>query len=298
MDLILYHNACPDGFCSAFIANKRYPEAELIALDHGADHAEVLKKCVDKDVLMIDFSLRTRQENDWLNEACKSLLILDHHKTAQAVLEGAPYAIFDMARSGAGLTWDYLFGINSTPRHTEIIQDVWGYAWKSRPWYVDYVEDRDLWNWKLPNSREVNAYLMTLPFEIGVWKHLDSITADKAADLGVGSLAQVDHVVRETVKNVREGNFGGIRVGLLNTTYLNCSDIGNEIAKNFTFSLTWFERKDNAIQFSLRSIGEFDVSAIAKQYGGGGHVHAAGFQLPYIEGRKLIDVILGRETRG
>ncbi|KKK83930.1 hypothetical protein LCGC14_2788440, partial [marine sediment metagenome] len=30
--------------------------------------------------------------------------------------------------------------------------------------------------------------------------------------------------------------------------------------------------------FSLRSAGDFDVSAIAKQYGGGGHKSAAGFR--------------------
>jgi nanoRNase/pAp phosphatase (c-di-AMP/oligoRNAs hydrolase) len=33
--------------------------------------------------------------------------------------------------------------------------------------------------------------------------------------------------------------------------------------------------------FSLRSIGDFDVSEIAKQYGGGGHKNASGFRLPH-----------------
>jgi nanoRNase/pAp phosphatase (c-di-AMP/oligoRNAs hydrolase) len=32
--------------------------------------------------------------------------------------------------------------------------------------------------------------------------------------------------------------------------------------------------------FSLRSVGDFDVSAIAKIYGGGGHKNAAGFTVP------------------
>ena len=36
-------------------------------------------------------------------------------------------------------------------------------------------------------------------------------------------------------------------------------------------------RADGRWQFSLRSEGEFDVSAVAQQYGGGGHRNAAGF---------------------
>jgi nanoRNase/pAp phosphatase (c-di-AMP/oligoRNAs hydrolase) len=52
------------------------------------------------------------------------------------------------------------------------------------------------------------------------------------------------------------------------------------------------------IQFSLRSRGELDVSAIAKKLGGGGHKNAAGFQLPLIRGRNVLDGILGRINVG
>jgi nanoRNase/pAp phosphatase (c-di-AMP/oligoRNAs hydrolase) len=33
-------------------------------------------------------------------------------------------------------------------------------------------------------------------------------------------------------------------------------------------------------EFSLRSLGDFDVSEIAKEFGGGGHKNAAGFKVP------------------
>lgn len=39
------------------------------------------------------------------------------------------------------------------------------------------------------------------------------------------------------------------------------------------------ENKDRTYKASIRSNGEVDVSAIAKQYGGGGHLHSAGFKL-------------------
>lgn len=162
MDIIYSHGHCPDGFVAAMIAKRRYPEAEVIFLDHGADHTENLKKAEKRDVLMLDFSLRTRETNDELAASTRSFQILDHHKSAREVLEGAPYAIFDMNRSGAGLAWDYLFGKDSDNPIKQI----------PRPWYVDFTEDRDLWNWKLPNSKEVCAYLGTLPFEFEAWDKL------------------------------------------------------------------------------------------------------------------------------
>lgn len=286
MDLILYHGSCPDGWAAAYIASKKYPEAELIALNHGADHTEVLAKCVGRNVLMVDFSLRTRKENDALASSTRSFQIYDHHKTAQAVLEGAPYAIFDMNRSGAGLAWDYLFGIDSG----RIIPI-------PRPWFVDFVEDRDLWNWKMPFSREICAILGTLPFTIEAWEELEGADIKSVKVAGEGALKHVEHFVRETVKQAQKGRLAGYDINILNATYLNCSEIGNELAKTADFSVTWFERGDGIIQFSLRSIGERDVSKIAKRFGGGGHRNASGFQLSLYEGRKLIDAILNRSPR-
>lgn len=287
MDLILYHSHCPDGWCAAYIASKRYPEAQLIPLDHGATTPPPIVK--DLDVLMVDFSLRTREENDALASAAKSFRILDHHKTAQAVLEGAPYATFDMNRSGAGLTWDYLFGIDS-PNHY-----ISGPGFfPPRPWYVNYVEDRDLWNWKLPFSKQICAYLGTLEFTKEAWDELEHFDIDDVKFHGAGALGHINHYVREAVKQAQTGVFEGKKIAVLNVPYLNCSEIGNELAKTHEVSLTWFERQDGIIQFSLRSIGDIDVSVIAKQHGGGGHKNAAGFQLSIEKGRDLIDHILGR----
>lgn len=314
MDVILHHGACPDGWAAAFIAKLKYPEAELKPLNHG-EQPEKINALIDsltgKDVLMLDFSFRTREENDRLASVAKSFRILDHHKTAQAVLEGAAYAIFDMNRSGAGLSWDYLFGINSPDvQRSEQNPEFWKPPFiLERPWWVDYVEARDLWRWdSLPDSREICAYLGTLPFEFEAWANLKLIDEEQAKKLGKGALAHIEHFVRETVKNVRPGIFKngevvpgvfqGYGVNILNATYLNCSEIGNELAKTAAFSITWFERNDDIIQFSLRSIGEFDVSAIAKQFKGGGHKNAAGFQLSIKDGRDLIDRIVGRPTSG
>jgi oligoribonuclease NrnB/cAMP/cGMP phosphodiesterase (DHH superfamily) len=285
MDLIIHHAKCRDGWCAAYVAKKKYPEAKLVALEYGLDEgnlAAIVSSCSNAEVLMVDYSLPTRQQNDDLATVAKSFRIFDHHKTAQVVLEGASYATFDMARSGAGLTWDILFGNADS-------QSV-----LARPWYVDYVEDHDLWNHKLKDTYAINAYIATLPFTIEAWDKLRFMSSNSACDLGSGALAHVKHYVQEIIKDAKTGSLAGCKVAILNAPYLNCSEVGNELAKTHDFSITWYEPGDGIIRFSLRSIGEIDVSRVAKRNGGGGHKNAAGFELPLREGRKLIDQIHNR----
>jgi uncharacterized protein len=296
MDLIIYHNSCPDGFGAAYIAKLKYPEAELFSRDHGLEPPyEVVK---GKDVLVVDFSWRTREQNDALAASAKSFRILDHHKTAQAVLEGVSYAVFDMERSGAGLAWDYLFGKDAT------ISDCAGgqmkpFVFKTRPWWVNYVEDRDLWRHQLPASKIVNAYIGTLSMTIEAWSTLSKISIGQAADLGCGALAHIEHYVREAVKQAQYGilNLDNKRysVAIVNVPYLNVSEVGNVLAAGADIGIGWFERSDGMTQFSLRSIGDIDVSEIAKAFNGGGHRNASGFQTSLVQGRYIVDTILNRD---
>ncbi len=297
MDLIIYHQNCPDGWCAAYICRKKYPEANFLPLNHGLlpeDLEFVFQVAAGKDVIMVDYSLRTRELNDRLNAVAKSFRILDHHKTAQAALEGAPYATFDMKRSGAGLAWDYLFGKDSMGPYGETMQD--------RPWWVNYAEDQDLWNWALPNSQEINAALMVLPRTTEVWDRMaSSWTAEDARRAGTGVRSYVEYYTRSVVAEKQEGVlvFEGrnYRTAVLNMPYAGVSEAGMALVKaGYEIGLAWFERGNGIVQFSLRSVkgSNVDVSAIAKSYGGGGHPSAAGFQVSLAEGRRIVDEILGR----
>lgn len=276
MDLIIYHRKCPDGFCAAYIAKKRYPEAELLGLDHG--EPVPFDRVREKDVLVVDFSWPVREDNERLHASAKSFHIFDHHKTAKERLEGLGFITFDMNKSGAGITWDTLFGFDNP-----------------RPWWVNYVEDRDLWRHALPDSKSVSAYIMSLPFKIEAWDHLDNITSTEAASLGNGILRHIDRYVSEAFDQAQYGLFEDLSVAVVNCPYMNCSEVGNILAKTADVGITWFERADGMIQFSLRSEDNIDVSRIAKIYGGGGHLHAAGFRLSLQEGREWLDAVLGRE---
>ena len=63
----------------------------------------------------------------------------------------------------------------------------------------------------------------------------------------------------------------------------NVSELGNLMCERYPdapFSMSYCDRGDGMRSYSLRSIGDFDVSVVAKAFGGGGHKNAAGFALP------------------
>ena len=80
-----------------------------------------------------------------------------------------------------------------------------------------------------------------------------------------------------------EGDNGGY--WMVHGLSANCpphlhSDVGHELAnQSGTFGLCWFIDKENVCRCSLRSNGDYDVSTIAKAFGGGGHKNAAGFTI-------------------
>jgi c-di-AMP phosphodiesterase-like protein len=166
----------------------------------------------------------------------------------------------------------------------------------NRPWWVNYAEDMDLWNWALPNSQEINAYLMTRPRTVECWdaivKHDTPETAQVA---GIGVRSYIEYYTRSVVAEAQEGSMDGYKVAVLNIPYVGVSEAGNALCKaGYPIALCWFERGDGITQFSLRGDGSVDVSAIAKSFGGGGHANAAGFQVSVAEGRELVDKVLGR----
>jgi oligoribonuclease NrnB/cAMP/cGMP phosphodiesterase (DHH superfamily) len=300
MDLICYHNNCADGWSAAYIAKLKYPGAQLVALDHGLSEAQVtaiISACAGLDVLMVDFSFRSREQNDMLSQTAKSFRILDHHKTAEEVLDGAEYAVFDMNRSGAGLAWDYLFG-KDAPMMWEGEEIGKPFAYQTRPWWVNYVEDRDLWKFALPESKAINAYIMTFEYETQAWDTMTKVDSVSAILNGRAVLLQIEKYVREVVKQSQRGFLNILdkhyTVAVVNVPYLSTSEVGDALSRSVDISLGWFERKDGTIQFSLRSYGDTDVSVVAQHFGGGGHKNSSGFQLRLDKGREVIDTILGR----
>jgi oligoribonuclease NrnB/cAMP/cGMP phosphodiesterase (DHH superfamily) len=293
MDLIFFHANCTDGWTAAYVASKRYPEARLVPIGYAENppYGEV----EDKDVLVVDFSW-PREVSIRLSLLAKSFHIYDHHKTTGENLQGLDFVTFDNARSGAGLAWDYLFGVDSKWLRPDGSADTTKTNFGVRPWFVDYVEDNDLWKFKKTDSKEIGLFLQTLPKVAEVWDRLALTDLKKAAQAGTALKLGIDYYVNEQLRNVRPGKIDNYTVGLINAPGTHASDLGAKIAETYDMAIMYSEHADGFVHFGLRSRGDVDVSAIAKRYpNGGGHNNSAGFELKYEYARLVINSILGLE---
>lgn len=262
--LVLFHASCSDGFCAAWIY-RRYvdPNCDFRAIQFGSAPPDV----TGRKVVVLDFSFPRPQLLD-MQQKARSFLVLDHHKTAAEDLEGLDFCVFDLDKSGARMTWEYFFDPQSSG-------DI-----KQPPWLVPYTEDQDLWTWKLPDSKAVNAAITSYPRLFPVWDQLAARQPKELALEGQAILRYQDRLIRPRVKNHSWATIGGHRVPITNATCLS-SEIGNRLAKSHPFAAVFFITKENRYVYNLRSTGDdaVDVGQIARQYGGGGHPNASGFTL-------------------
>lgn len=275
--LVIYHGNCQDGFTAAWVMRNWFagfpPHVGHAAIDYGIDveffaahygsagEPVQLPDVTGRQVWMVDFCTG-REQLLALKAAASSLVVLDHHKTAQAACEGLEFCTFDMERSGAMLAWDYCFP--NAPA----------------PWLVHYVQDRDLWRFALPLSREVNAFLQSQDLSFESWDAASSTELEVANERGRGVLGYIDRYVREMKQQARHVTFAGHdNIPMVNAPYISTSELVGALAQEALFAVGWFERSDGVYQYSLRSRGDFDVSEVAKRFGGGGHKNAAGFSV-------------------
>jgi oligoribonuclease NrnB/cAMP/cGMP phosphodiesterase (DHH superfamily) len=283
--ICIYHGNCADGFGAAWVVRKALgADIEFYAATHGKPAPDV----TGKNVVIVDFSFPVG-ELLAMGESAISVLVLDHHKTAQHDLEriapaGSNYeefkttcldlcrkcevphigALFDMNRSGAGIAWDFFFP--DTPR----------------PALINHIEDRDLWLFKLDGTREILANLFSYPLDFEVWDTLFTASAEEMRSDGIAiERKQKKDVAELTDKSKRRMVIGGFDVPVANLPPVYASDAGHLMCEGESFAACYWDTPDGR-SFSLRSsdAGE-DVSAIAQQYGGGGHRNASGFRVPF-----------------
>lgn len=267
--LVLYHANCADGFCAAWCAYLKFLDgADYLPVNYGQNPPDV----AGRDVYILDFSYKRRVLEEMVN-VCRSMVLRDHHKTAQADLEpveGWPTCtdfLFDMSKSGGRLAWECFF------------------PGEPAPWLVEYTEDRDLWRWKLPHSKEASAAIASLPHDYAVWDRLAAMVLPggpsppaRLIDEGAAILRYQAQQVDEQCKNAVEIDMDGHRVLTVNATML-ISEIAGKLAEGRPFGTSYFIRGDGKKVWSLRSRdGGVDVSEVAKRHGGGGHRNAAGFE--------------------
>ncbi|MCA9793076.1 MAG: phosphohydrolase, partial [Candidatus Eremiobacteraeota bacterium] len=148
---VLYHAQCPDGFGAALAAWRVLGDtAVYLPVAHGEAPPDLP---AEARVAIVDFSY-TRDVILGMRERLADMVILDHHKTAEEELAGLDFATFDMHKSGARMAWEYWHPDEPVPE------------------LVAYIEDKDLWRWELPQSKEVSIALHAYPMDFNVWSQL------------------------------------------------------------------------------------------------------------------------------
>ena len=262
--LVIYHGNCADGFSAAWCFWRKYgTDADYVAGVYQQDPPDV----TGRDVYLVDFSYK-RSVVEQMLKAANSVCLIDHHKTAiddLAGLEGLRQYT-DLNRSGATLAWDYLFPD------------------EDRPLLLGHVEDRDLWRFKLPGTREIQAFVFSHEYSFELWDKLmsaDQVELLKMTAAGAAIERKHHKDVAELVGVCkRRMVIGGHDVPVASLPYTLVSDAAHLMAQGEPFAACYWDTAEGRV-FGLRATDEgVDVSDVAKQYGGGGHAKAAGFKVP------------------
>lgn len=264
--LCIYHGNCLDGFGAAWAVH--------YALDGNVEfykgiHQQPPPDVTGMDVYLVDFSYSADVLQNMLKTAA-SITILDHHISAEKDLStlleaGEIEGLFDMNSSGAMLAWE------------------WFKPDRPAPELIAYIQDRDLWQFKLEGTREITAALASYPYDFKVWDKLmastDGIDVLKRDGVAIERRLQKD--VKELIASgVRRMVIGGYDVPVLNASSAYVSDAGHIMSVGEAFAACYWDHPDGR-SFSLRSSEHgIDVAKVAKGYGGGGHEKAAGFTVP------------------
>lgn len=260
--VVLYHANCLDGAGAAWAFWRRYGDdgVTYIPCQYGNTLPDGMAGTM---VFMLDFSAKREQIIDMCAVA-DSVVIIDHHKTAEADLADLDAknltVLFNQDRSGAFLTWQYLFG-DELP-----------------PMFLRHIEDRDLWRFRYRGTKDACAGMKLYGDfrDLGAVESLEGLT--RATENGRAINAFLQQRIDEVLAGDPEFTEHGAPVYNI-PGFMISETLHHALDKHpcAPYAAAYFDLPGKRV-FSLRSTDDRDdVSAIASERGGGGHRNAAGF---------------------
>lgn len=261
--VVIYHNDCTDGFSAAWVAWKKFGDkADYVGVDPGSQPIAGLK---DREVYMLDLIYPVQYLEKLIKEN-KKVIAIDHHISNKGAFDLIVKGLFDLNHSGAVLAWKYFHPNKKIPK------------------LLKHVEDMDLWQFNLPETKEMISYLDIISFGFKNWDKVckdleNNKTYSEFVKKGKLILNYQDVLINRIIEGQAElVNFFGYQVYAVNSPLFN-SQIGNFLYTKYPpIGIVWSQSKDGGIHVSLRSDGTVDVSKLASKFkGGGGHKKSAGF---------------------
>lgn len=297
---ILYHQVkpgtdCPDGIAAAWVADRYFRGIGFVTDLIGCVYQSEPPDMSGYDrIEIVDFSFPREVIDRWAEFA--KVTLLDHHKTAQEHLGDISQFSkhveikFNMQESGATLAWQHYF--HSDP-----------------PAFLRYVRDRDLWNFDLPKSEEIHEAVSNTRYSLKriadnfdldprpiifklfdiFWGLTEQELIAKLSPEGERLLAPKRAAIAAAADRHRREKLPEPRPIEDEIPIVRCAADGSEDRLVSDICSRLYTTIEGALfvgcitsdgKYSLRSNkkgNNFDVSSIAKSYGGGGHQNAAGF---------------------
>jgi uncharacterized protein len=284
---ILYHQVkqgidCPDGIVSAWIAHKVYPDADIIGCVYQSEPPTFSRLT---NIIIVDFSFPKEIVKRWLTDG-NVITILDHHPTALDELSSLSDRILGKIDtrstvSGARLTWQHFFV-------------------EPEPEFIKYIVDRDNFNFAFDETQVIHeafskmrSLCPDIQAKFALFDSLEHLTNKELLDwlvpIGEDLLKPKKEAIARAFLRWEEKEIGGYIVPCISL---------EEKEERLTSDICMAMYRDKAIlkfgypfvacinsdgkTVSLRSDkngNNFDVSAIARRFGGGGHRNASGFKL-------------------
>lgn len=286
--LIISHIADPDGVTPIILSKLVFEEIDYI-LSENKDVNSNVRNNLDKYDFIYVVDLNISEElADFIEENYKEkIMIIDHHLSCNNMNK---YSFIEVnaegKESGTSLYYKYLLNnYNNNLLNRE-----------STKMLVEHVRTMDIYDFSKTSKEE--AEKLEMIFKIyGKDRFIDKFYNVIINDLELYSKEDLNLVEleKERIKRyIEEKEFMEIsldnkRVGVVFAErYI--SELGNYLINKYDY-LDYIVLINMDKKISYRGNGKVDLSVIAKKFGGGGHVNAAGNCLPYGLKEKVIKEI-------
>jgi len=315
--LCFYHSPCNDGAASAAALEYRLRTAghtgadrdlRFCPLSYATDwdqpfpeyylEREVRPEHEVDEIYTVDIALSPVKYEQLIGHLRASgrlatddprVVCIDHHVTMLEKIEvlksfcDETFVQVGPGLSGATLVWKYF-----NEHFNEELET---------PLLLQYVADQDIWEWKMPHSREVNAALNIMQgvlaeMEEELRESMESEGAwlESRRRSGHAILTMVDSQVQRSARQAVDLSIShGTRLLVVNSTSFS-SELGNYLCEHHEASpnvvaLIYAIQDNWSVRCSLRSIagGRLNARQIAEHFDGGGHDHAAGCRFENID---------------
>lgn len=281
--VIFYHANCVDGFAAAHVIEQHILRdlaqvPILVPVQYGqvetpeqfdALYGYMLQNA---EAIIVDFSFPPAVM-DHIAKTAQKTYWLDHHKTAFEEMKfdintrydlwAGPnfYLVLDNFKSGAMLAWEFVNGVGA-----------------EAPDFIKVVDDYDRWVFQYPQTKDAQMYIRSHSMNRLAFDSLMLTSMDEMAQAG-GMMRQYYNAQLKNHKKRKPKviYLYGERGHALNADAAFSSELGHFLAEQSGTFGAVYQVEGSLLKFSLRSCGDYDVSALAKKFGGGGHKNAAGF---------------------